>query len=372
VDAAVVTLYRPAEHEPLIGAQWDEARVEDAIASIVAATEDLVDDAVWPVHPRDDEGGLPREPTTLYIGAAGVIWALHALGSRLDLDALISRALERWRARPDFDDVPSLWMGETGLLLVAHVVGPSATDDDRLIARIRENAQNETWELMWGSPGTTLAAREIGAQDAWRESAERLWAELGNDDLWTQHLYGRARRILGPAHGFAGNIHALRGVVPDDGLRARVARALERTVLREDGLANWPPLEDHGENEIRVQWCHGAPGLVATIGDLMTSELSLAAGELIWRAGPLTKGPGLCHGTAGNGYSFLKLYELTGDELWLTRARAFAMHALEQSARALSGHGQLRFTLWTGDLGVALYLRSCLEVDARVPTIDYW
>jgi hypothetical protein len=24
-----------------------------------------------------------------------------------------------------------------------------------------------------------------------------------------------------------------------------------------------------------------------------------------WRAGPLTKGAGLCHGTGGNGYAFL-------------------------------------------------------------------
>jgi len=41
------------------------------------------------------------------------------------------------------------------------------------------------------------------------------------------------------------------------------------------------------------------------------------------------------------------------------------MHAIGQ----LEGP---RFSLWTGDMGVALYLRSCLDGDARVPTIDYW
>ena len=62
-------------------------------------------------------------------------------------------------------------------------------------------------------------------------------------------------------------------------------------------------------------------------------RLLLAGGELTWRAGPLAKGANLCHGTAGNGYAFLALFERTGDELWLERARAFAMHAVAQVAQ---------------------------------------
>jgi hypothetical protein len=90
----------------------------------------------------------------------------------------------------------------------------------------------------------------------------------------------------------------------------------------------------------------------------------------VWRAGPLVKGPGLCHGTAGNGYAFLKLFERTGDELWLGRARAFAMHALEQVERNRSRYGRGRYTLWTGDPGTALFLRSCIEANAELPALD--
>ena len=121
---------------------------------------------------------------------------------------------------------------------------------------------------------------------------------------------------------------------------------------------------------MRVQWCHGAPGIVATIGDLIPLDLALAAGELIWRAGPLRKGPGLCHGTAGNGFAFLKLLNLTGDELWLDRARRFAMHAIEQVEHQRAQFGRGRYTLWTGDVGVALYLRACVNGDVTFPTID--
>ena len=95
-----------------------------------------------------------------------------------------------------------------------------------------------------------------------------------------------------------------------------------------------------------------------------------AAGELIWRAGPLAKGPGLCHGTAGNGYAFLKLYQRTGDPRWLDRARAFAMHAVEQTLADRKQYGHFRYSLWTGDPGVAVYLWDCLRAKAEFPTLN--
>jgi len=134
---------------------------------------------------------------------------------------------------------------------------------------------------------------------------------------------------------------------------------------------NWLPVAD-AEQLDRVQWCHGAPGIVATLGDLMPRDLLLAGAELTWQAGPLAKGPGLCHGTAGNGYAFLKTYAVTGDEIWLERARRFAVHALEQVERERSALGRGRYTLFTGDVGAALLARSCLDVDPRFPTMDVW
>ncbi len=96
----------------------------------------------------------------------------------------------------------------------------------------------------------------------------------------------------------------------------------------------------------------------------------MAGGELTWQAGPLIKGASLCHGTAGNGYAFLKLFERTGDELWLHRARAFAMHAIGQVEQASARYGCGRYTLWTGDPGTALYLQSCVVANADIPTLD--
>ena len=96
-----------------------------------------------------------------------------------------------------------------------------------------------------------------------------------------------------------------------------------------------------------------------------------AAGNTIWEAGPLAKGFGLCHGTAGNGLAFLALYERMGVAIWLERARRFAMHAIGQYEAMRERHGRGRYTLWTGDAGLALYLAQCIDGKAGVPSLDY-
>jgi hypothetical protein len=217
--------------------------------------------------------------------------------------------------------------------------------------------------LTWGSPGTILAGRELGLDVT--ASVEWLHARRDPDGLWTQQLSGQGRRYLGPAHGFAGCVLALGDV-------GGVSETLRRFAVEEDGLVNWPPiagtrLDATGDGQIRTQWCHGAPGIVATLAHILDEELAVAGGELAWRAGPLRKGASLCHGTAGNGYAFLALHERTGDERWLTRARTFAMHAAGQVEHSRSDYGRGRYTLWTGDLGTALYLADCIDSGGELP-----
>lgn len=365
-------IYDGAAHEPLTETPWDEARVREWMAAIVEDAERSIDDGGWPNHPLDDDqedDPLPPGLATIYLGAAGMLWALHRLGSTLDLAPLAEAALRRYRERPDFgDDVPSLLMGESGILLVALLVGAPPEHRARLRERVVENERNATWELMWGSPGTMLAARAAGLDTEYERSAAALLAEwdAAADGIWTQDLYGRRHQFLGPAHGFAGNVHALRGYVPDDELRRRIEPPLRATAVVEDGLVNWLPIVGADEPS-RLQWCHGSAGMVATLGDLMPRDMLVGGAELTWRAGPLAKGPGLCHGTAGNGYAFLRAHELTGEREWLDRARRFAVHALEQVER-----NRGRYTLFTGDVGAALFAQSCLDVDARFPTMDVW
>ncbi len=82
------------------------------------------------------------------------------------------------------------------------------------------------------------------------------------------------------------------------------------------------------------------------------------------------KGASICHGTAGNGYALLKTFERTGDEVWLDRARRFAVHALGQVERRRAERGHGRYSLWTGDLGVARFAADCVDARSAYPVFD--
>ena len=364
-------LFTPEAHEPLADEPWDTERVRDGIRRIAAEAEATFDDG-WPLHPADADPAIPTARLrTVYLGGAGVVDALRRLRERdlIDLGRDYVPYLERSLGEPldfaDEDSRRSLWMGEVGIRLVLNRLSPSQANRDALAGLISANAHDPRRELMWGSPGTMLAARELGFDELWEDSAEWLRGQRDDDGVWEQDLYGARRRFLGPAHGWAGCVLAL-------GESESVAETARRFAVECDGLANWPPLADEGlesnrDGQIRTQWCHGAPGIVASLARSLDEDLAVAGGELTWVAGPLVKGANLCHGTAGNGYAFLALLERTVDELWLARARAFAMHALAQVERARATLGQGRQTLWTGDVGTALYLADCLDGRGDVP-----
>jgi hypothetical protein len=396
-------MYDPSRHTALMSTDWDPDAARRAI-------QEIVDDAAthfdaqryWPAHPQED--GAPDGDTGLYFGAAGVLWAMDFLQREgaaehgLDVSATLPALLQASRAqfaklapsalieprRPSylFGDVPILLM-----MIRAGAVGAA----DELFARIEDNLDLPVLELMWGFAGNMLAclfAAELTGEDRWRAlyaaQAERLLADLEDTDqgpLWTQHLYGQTRRFLGPVHGYAGNMIALlRGWdwLSDD-QRARVRQAIPATLSanaqRGDMGVNWPPVVPADPARPLTQHCHGAPGMVtaladAQVADAATTKLLADGAEFAWRAGPLAKGSNLCHGTGGNGFAFLKLHQLFGDPLWLERARAFAMTSIDQCRAARTEHGRGRYSLWTGDIGLACFLHECLADSARFPSVD--
>lgn len=385
-------LYQPTEFDALSDESWVRSRVEDAIAAIVADADDAFDPrAFWPAHEWDaQEKPLPL--SGLYVGAAGVIWALDELRKRgyaessCDLAAAIARAVALERATPDFSADEhyrpgALISGETGALLVAFRLTSDRTLADDLHALVRGNVDNQTDDLSWGAPGTLLAAlamREWTGETRWDEAAEASAAAVrgrrGDDGLWRQDDDYRGLSTL---HGVAGNTLALLRFEPDAAVASESAAVLSRHAFREDGLANWPgspraELPRPRDGRIILQWCTGAPGVIAGAWDYLDEELVLAGAELVWRAGAHKdeKGHGLCHGTAGNGFALLKAFARTGDERWLERARRFAVHALAQAERIATANGRRRYSLFTGDVGTALFAAACLDADARAPIVD--
>ena len=393
-------LFTPARHEPLVGRPFSEALARELVERIAGRAQRELDaeEGLWPLDPADAEReGEPRA-SALYHGAAGISWALGELDpgliDREVVDALETRIVEV----PDAPDFASqgVWLGVAGTLAVAERHWPDPARRDRLAGLARASLDSPALEIMFGHPGHMALAAQLHARtgeerwaEIWSSAARRLLDEWRYDEtmgawLWTQRFGARETPNVGAAHGLVGNVHVLlRGgsLLPAAERRdveSRTVETLSRLAVVEDDRANWPTAAGGPmtvNDRIRVQWCHGAAGVLISLRDLAPdddawSELLVAAGRLVWEAGPFRDEPGLCHGTAGNAYALLALWKRTGDEVWLERARAFAMHAAAQAEERAERLGHGRHSLFTGDEGVAMCLISCLEGDARFPVQD--
>ena len=391
-------LFTPERHEPLAGPTFSEASAREAIERIAERAAREVEDGRWPFDPADAEPEDEHPASCLHFGAAGIAWALGELDhGRVDRDLVIGLEA-RILAEPDVPDWLSggVWFGEAGVLAVAERHWPDPSRRDRLAELAQASLDSPALEVLFGHPGHMALAAQLHARTGeerwaafWAAGAKRLLDEWRYDEelaawLWTQGFGEREQRVVGAAHGLVGNLRVLLNggsLLPADQrseVEQRAVSTLTQLAVVEDGLANWPTAAGGpliANDRIRVQWCHGAAGVLTSLWDCAPAdddwtELLLAAGRLVWTAGPFRDQPGLCHGTAGNAYALLALWRRTGDEQWLQRAQAFAAHAAGQVEERAAELGHGRHSLFTGDEGVAICLASCLSGDERLPVID--
>lgn len=394
-------LYPADKHCDLRLEDWSEDRVRHGIREIVRHEVESFDaQHLWPTHPLDGDNAYG---TGYYMGAGGVLWGMSFLHREqlieevpdwfsTQLDALVQ--LNKIEFYPPGMPSParSYLFGDIPLLMLQSVDGDDDSLLDQIFARLEQSTEGPVSELMWGVPGNMIATMHMSAatgESRWlglyRDQAEKTLKSAAKIDgvgyHWVHELYGQQHDGLGSVHGFAGYVYALLAGIEhlsqdtQTHLIDRISETLLATVTRSAGRANWPR-SPSVSSDWRLYHCHGAPGIISSLGrypagaSAKLEQTLLEAGELIYEAGPLRKGPTLCHGTAGNGFAFLNLFERTGDEKWLARAREFAMHSLWQVELSRELFGQARHTLWTGDIGVAAYLCECLRATARFPTID--
>jgi hypothetical protein len=399
-------LVTPERHEPLADHPFTEAGARDAIGRIAARAEAELDraDGRWPLDPEDKESEDEGPPSAVYHGAAGIAWALGELADAgyCSSDIVARDFVDALEPKLIADSDPAdywangVWFGPAGALAVAEHRWPDASRRDRIADLARESLDDPALDILFGHPGYMALAAELHARtgeerwaELWAEGADRLFEEWRHDEelgvwFWTQRFGEHEARYIGAAHGLVGNLDVLLrgGDLLEGDRRTEVERraitTLTQLAVVEDARANWPtgvgePLV--ANDRIRVQWCHGAAGVVTNLAGIAPDDdewgdLLLAGGRLVWEAGPIRDAPGLCHGTAGNAYGLLALWKRTGDEQWLERARAFAQHAALQAEDRAARFGRGHHSLFTGDEGVAMCLAACIDGDGRFPVSD--
>jgi hypothetical protein len=398
-------LFDKKRHEPLTKTSWNINIVQAEISSIIEDIQaSLLPDIYWPTHLLDAESYPRKGPKwSAYAGAAGTIHALQLLsgyGYKVkDLSGLIEDVYQLFLKTPDVSVEPGLQIGELGILMPAILAKPNDVTLSKLVMRCMEDTINlPLYEITSGQSGMMHAALAL-----YRKSGEQHWKDMfirgakslmdnwthdtnTGEWLWQSQVFGPKRHYYGACHGVAGNANILLqggDLLPEgytEMIIKRTVTTLNISAKQKNNVTNWALCTKPDIDKLLVQWCHGAAGIVTAMArtpvidsleSTLLDDLLDKTAELVWQAGPLAKGSNICHGTSGNGYAFLYLYQRTKNPVWLGRARKFAMHAIEQCQKSRSYYGQGRFTLWTGDAGLAIYLYHCIYPEkAAIPGLD--
>ena len=414
-------LYMPEQHEPLRQIPWSENVVKNEIERIYNTCLDSFEyENLWPLHPDTRESyKVCSSITGVWNGMAGTFWALKTLKDKnphfkdYSFTTKYLPLLEQQQAHCLKDMLPEFGIDPES---VGYLLGYSGTllvwwrllQDKKLLLKleryIRVNLDDNNNEFMWSTSGTALVAwflYQHTNDEKWvnlfQLSAKRIlktW-HYNNDGnyLWHQDMYKVKNKFLGLVHGFAGNVAVLlQGFdlldkQQQDILIKQGIETFVNTAKVNDSYANWTaaytePGQVHVWQDFNskffLQLCHGAPSMLISLAKLWpymgekVRDVFIKGANLIWDAGPLVKPWGLCHGTAGNGYAFLKLYKLTGDKIWYERALQFAMHAIHQYETMRDHYACIRTDAWCGDLGLALYLQDCIDQSDKFPMMDYF
>ncbi|HSF42405.1 MAG TPA: lanthionine synthetase LanC family protein, partial [Thermoanaerobaculia bacterium] len=181
---------------------------------------------------------------------------------------------------------------------------------------------------------------------------------------WQREIHPNGYYNLGVAHGVPAVVALLAGaaaagVAParpllDDTVRWLLAHRLEPGAGSCFGTSFYPG-EDPGLS--RLAWCYGDAGVAASL-----LAAARAVGEPAWEKEALdialsaaerpaekamVRDAGLCHGAAGLGHLFNRMYQSTGEERLADAARFWIGYALEIRQ---SGEGIAGFRVWTAEL----------------------
>jgi len=296
----------------------------------------------------------PPDDGTVYTGSAGQALLHLKLGNLAEADTLIKQSL----ATVSNSRVTFL-CGSPGPLAIQCVLQNKlgqATNLDTILAMASEVCDLPSSlpdELLYGRAGYLYTLlylkKEFGdasipsmvvrkVVEAMLKSGQAMARSSKSRSpllyAWHDKVY------VGAAHGLAGILcmllQARDNLTPAE-LRELVKPSVDYLVNMQMDGGNFPSSKGNEKDRL-VHWCHGAPGVTLCLllahhvwGCDSTKYLDTArtAGEAVWRRGLLKKGSGLCHGVAGNGYTFLHLYQATGEEVWLYRATMFGQWTTE-------------------------------------------
>jgi HEAT repeat protein len=300
---------------------------------------------------------LARTDLAVYDGAAGIAMFLF------DLAQATGEA--RWRQAADAQLERALSMPKgaglyTGLAGVGQVCLDAwwSTGDDAYLAKARACAGRlgapQATDVISGAAGTGIFLLNLHAatgEPRWLQAATKL-----GDDLAARAVRedGRAhwpvsdqlaRTYIGFSHGAAGIgtfLLQLGFATHDERFRALAEEAAAYVVslAQDDGHGGWvwSKMPPPAENDVRLQWCHGSPGIALFFQALARGLGKPAYADALARSLAATRRGGRtarrsgcqCHGVAGNAEVLLEAWRANRDPALLAEARTWAADLVDE------------------------------------------
>ncbi len=357
-------------------------------------------------------------PPDLYGGFSGVAWAAEHLYSPRFADPEDGGAVtaEAGPAPPPGATDPAHAAGAADAAAAADLADAAGADgandadddpladiDEALAGYLEHTPWNADYDLIRGLTGFGIYALErlphpaalaclSRVLDRLEETAERsaqgtTWhtaPELLPD--WQRALYPGGYYNLGVAHGVPGTIAMLGGIVAGTAPLAAagdpLARAVgERARALAEGATRWllaqrlPPEEgswfgasfspEVRQQRSRLAWCYGDPGIAAALlvaartcnqpqWERFAVELALATTAR--QEDATVRDAGLCHGAAGLGHLYNRLYQATGEEKLGEASRRWFQRTLDfrSPGEGLAGYR----AFWIAEDGVTQSWRT--------------
>jgi lantibiotic biosynthesis protein len=272
----------------------------------------------------------------LFRGVAGIGWVFSHVKDWLwqpgDHDSCfeIDQLLTEWTR--EGSAAPELMLGLAGICVYAleRLSAPSACELlESAIGALEASSRSDVEGIAWAL-APDIAQRFV--------ARERRLHQRG--DL--EHQFASGICLLGAAHGVAGVTAALAQVHAAGACLERAAPLLEESSrwllaqrLPAGGLAAFPEAEGTDRPQLQSGWCNGDLGVAValfnagtTAGNsaICSSALQIARLEAVRRpedVEPLNRSnPILCHGHAGRGHLFNRLFQATGEKLFAQAALA--------------------------------------------------
>uniref|UniRef100_A0A2P2IMH8 LanC-like protein GCR2 n=1 Tax=Rhizophora mucronata TaxID=61149 RepID=A0A2P2IMH8_RHIMU len=338
---------------------------------------------------------------TLYTGALGTAYLLfkayQVTKNERDLN-LCSEIVKACDSASWDSSCVTFICGRAGVCALGAVIAKHAGDErllDHFLAQFKEIIlpKDLPHELLYGRAGFLWTCsflnhhlgKEIIPSTCRRAvvdeiiNAGRRMAHKGRCPLMYEW---HGKKYWGAAHGLAGIMHVLMDMElkPDE---VEDVKGTLRYMIKNCFPSGNYPSSEGSESDRLVHWCHGAPGVALTLvkaaevfGDADFLQAAVDAGKVVWERG-LLKRVGICHGMSGNAYVFLALYRLTGNPVYLHRAKAFACFLHDRAQKLISEgkmHGGDRpYSLFEGVGGMAhLFLDMIDPSQARFPGYELY